>query len=360
MGINFTDFSKAPIQESPEANLFENVLKGYKIEEEPKIMKQNAEQKALANSLQKLALEHKPTEYKLADALAQSRIAKNNRPAGIGGAAVKANGKLANFIVSHPNATQEEVTAFADTLSEAELKHLRQTTTRSETLDKSQAARGMPANEKKWSLAMGRGMGIDPTEMQRELNEGKTVSDVAKERNIPLAEVKPKYGPGEELVKQNQKRDAYTKELSILDRNMSSAMGKYQNKILGYSLDQVADAVSGDDPDTQGKVLAARALQPEMAALRLKMANANIGIESIKELQAKSLGNLKIIESTVDEPTYLAMQKYMNRWLNEASEGFGKAIDANGQITPWGESGSKGKSSGSRKSVYNPATGRLE
>ncbi len=84
MAINFTDFSRAPIQESPEANLFENVLKGYKIEEEPKIMKQAAEQKALANSLQKLALEHKPKEYALADSLKEARIAKARQPAGTG------------------------------------------------------------------------------------------------------------------------------------------------------------------------------------------------------------------------------------------------------------------------------------
>lgn len=333
MAIQFTDPSKLPLQESPYAHIFENVLKGYKMAEEPKTMRREAEAKELANSLQKLALAHKPKEYALSDALKQAQIAKANRP---GGSAAKANGKLANFIVSHPNATQEEITAFADTLSNAELEHLKQTTHRGKVLDESQAARGMTANEKNWSLAMGRGMGIDPTEMQKRLNEGQTVSDIAQEKDINVAEVTPKYAPGQEMVKQNQKRAAYTKELAILDKNMVGSMAKYQNKIRGYSLDQVADAISNEDPEEQGRVLAARALQPEIAALRLKMANANIGIESIKELQAKSLGNLKILESTVSPEAYTAMQKYMNLWLNEASEGFGKAIDANGQITPWG------------------------
>lgn len=90
MGINFTDFTNAkqaepmPITQSPWADVFENVLKGYKIAEEPRKMKREAEQKELANSLQKLALAHKPKEYALADSLKQAQIAKANRPGGSG------------------------------------------------------------------------------------------------------------------------------------------------------------------------------------------------------------------------------------------------------------------------------------
>lgn len=163
MAINFTDFSKAPILESPAKNLFENVLKGYQISQEPARMKQEFTAKDLANKLRDLEVQHKPKEYQLSDqqkglanALSskalehydekfnldrdykKSLIAKNNRP---GGVATKANGKLANFIVSHPNATQEDITKFADTLSEAELKHLNQTTARSETLNETQFKR---------------------------------------------------------------------------------------------------------------------------------------------------------------------------------------------------------------------------
>ena len=166
MAIQFTDFSKAPLntQESPFKNLLEDVLKGYKMGAEPAKMKQETQQRELANKLKGLELEHKPKEYELSDkqkSLAnaiqskalehydekfnlekqykQSQIDKNNRPGG--GVAAKANGKLANFIVSHPDATQEQITAFADTLSKAELKHLEQTTERSLTLNETQHKR---------------------------------------------------------------------------------------------------------------------------------------------------------------------------------------------------------------------------
>ncbi len=90
MAIQFTDFSKIAPQESPLSNMFENVLKGYKIAKEPGKMKQEEEQRALANSLQKLALEHKPKEYANADALAQAQIHKANQPAALKGALAQA------------------------------------------------------------------------------------------------------------------------------------------------------------------------------------------------------------------------------------------------------------------------------
>jgi len=89
MAINFTDFTNAkqaepmPIQESPWANVFENVLKGYKIAEEPRKMKREAEEKELSNSLKKAAIK-----------LKEAQTAKANRPAGAGGATA-AKGALA-------------------------------------------------------------------------------------------------------------------------------------------------------------------------------------------------------------------------------------------------------------------------
>lgn len=165
MAINFTDFSRAPLLDAPGKNIFEDVLKGYQISQEPAKMREEQKQreltnqlkdlevkhkpkeyelsdqgKRLANSLQDLALKHKPKEYTLSDALKQSQIDKNNRPGGSGTAA-KANGKLANFVYSHPDATQDEIKEFADTLSKAELDHLRQTTARGAKLNETQYKR---------------------------------------------------------------------------------------------------------------------------------------------------------------------------------------------------------------------------
>lgn len=111
MAINFTDFSKAPILESPVKNMFEDALKGYQISQEPAKMKQESSARELANKLRSLEVEHKPKEYALSDQgkslanalhaealkylpkersmkerLTEAQINKANRPAAIGGA----------------------------------------------------------------------------------------------------------------------------------------------------------------------------------------------------------------------------------------------------------------------------------
>jgi len=128
MAIQFTDFSRAPILESPVANLFENVLKGYQISQEPGKMKQEASARELANQLRKLDVEHKPKEYalndqqktfanalsqkalahrdkeySLSDALKESQIKKNQQPQGLKGALAAAFQLRNNLNPDDPN-----------------------------------------------------------------------------------------------------------------------------------------------------------------------------------------------------------------------------------------------------------------
>src|SRR5690606_6694261 len=100
---------------------------------------------------------------------------------------------------------------------------------------------------------------------------------------------------------------------------ITDGLGKYQNKIKGYSINQIADAISGENPDMQARALAARALVPELNSLRLKIMGGNIGIEALNELKHTSLGELKVVESLIDSKTFEQAQKYMNQWIDEAS-----------------------------------------
>lgn len=79
MAINFTDFSRAPILESPVKNMFENALKGYQISQEPAKMQEEQTARQLANKFKQLEVEHKPKEFELDDqgkALANSMKAE--------------------------------------------------------------------------------------------------------------------------------------------------------------------------------------------------------------------------------------------------------------------------------------------
>lgn len=347
MAIQFTDFSRAPVvkppetQESPFKNILEDVLKGYQMSQVPGQMKQEASARELANSLKKLEVEHKPKEYALNDqqkTLANAlqskalehyeekfKLEKDYKTAQIQkalqakvGGTPKANGELANFIVSHPDASQDDIRKAYEEIHGSKIKHEEAVTNRSLDMTAGAAFDKQPTNDKKQAVALMKGMGVDPVEAVSLLRKGVTPTKYAEDNDIDITKVQPDYALGEQNVKDAQRASAYMDEIDTLDKHINEGLGKYQNKIFGYSLEQIADAAEGKNPEEQGRALAARALLPELNALRLKIAGGNIGIEALKELEHKSLGQMNIIESLVDTPTYNAAQKYMRQWIEEA------------------------------------------
>ncbi len=358
MAIQFTDFSRAPLLDSPASRIFENVLKGYQMSQEPKKMKEEQSARELANQLRKAEVEHKPKEYALNDQqkslanamqskalehyeekfgldrqLKQAQINKLNDRASTD--VVKPNGKVANIAwvkkqLENPNIDPEYATQLKKALVD-EAEHIEAVTNRSVDMTSGSSFDKLPTNDKKREIGLMTAMGVDPVEAASMLRKGTSASAYAKQKGIDIAEVTPQYALGEQNIKDIQRTSAYFDELGSLEHHISEGMSEYPNRFRGYSLDQIADQLAGDKPEKVGKALAAAALQPELAALRLKVQGGNIGIEAIRELTDKSLGNLKTIESLVDKPTYLAMQKYINEWLRDAGqiriktlEGYGK------------------------------------
>ena len=207
MAIQFTDFSRAPLLESPFGNMLENVLKGYQISQEPAKMAEQQKQRELANKLKGLELEHKPKEYELNDqgkALANALHSKalehyeekfaldrDYKKAQIekalrapNGTQAKFNGIVANYVASHPEATQEEIKEFADKALAAQLKHMETTTNRSADITAGNSFDKLPINDKKQAIALMKGMGVDPIEAASLLRKGVTPTQFAKENNI--------------------------------------------------------------------------------------------------------------------------------------------------------------------------------
>jgi hypothetical protein len=347
MAIQFTDFSRAPLIDSPWKNALENVLKGYQMAEEPARMKREATAKELANKLKDIEVEHKPKEYELSDKekeyanalkakalehyeekfamerdLNKAKINKfNQTPSTV----IKPNGKVANIAwvkqeLEKPNLDPEYRASLIQALKDQQ-EHERTIIDRSKDIVEGNAFDKLPTNDKKQAVAVMKGMNVDPVEAVSYLRQkGHTPSTYAKEKGIDITKVVPNYAAGEQNIKDAQRIAAYADEIDVFEKNITEGLGPYQNKIGGYSFKQIADSLSGESPDKVAKALAARALSPELISLRLKIMGGNIGIEAIKELQDKSLGDLKIIKSLVDEKTFLKAQEYMNQWIREASQ----------------------------------------
>ncbi len=337
MAIQFTDFSKAPLntQESPLSSVFENVLKGYKMQQEPAKMAAEQKQKNLANSLKAKALEHYDETYSLDKQLKQARINKLNSKSPTG--MIKPNGKTANIAwveekLKDPNISPEYADKLRQSLTDA-AEHEESITANNKDRVAGNAFDKQPINDKKESVAKMRGMGVDTVEAVRYLRKPDSSPEAyAKEHNIDINQVEKKYAPTEQNIKMAQQAVAYMDELDELEKHISAGLGKYQNKMKGYSFQQIADAAKNEDPETQGMVLAARALFPELSAIRGKLGGANIGIEFLKEMEAKSLGNLNIFESLVSPEAYAASQKYMNAWLKEAGLARSRSLMGNSML----------------------------
>ena len=118
----------------------------------------------------------------------------------------------------------------------------------------------------------------------------------------------------------------FLEELKSLEKPLEEAIAPYSQKIYGYSPQQLADAIKNTDPDKQAKFLAARALQPELSALRLNVAGAKVGITAIQEMTNKSLGKSNIYEGLVKPQVYKKMQEYITKWVSDAGKAYNDKI----------------------------------
>lgn len=104
---------------------------------------------------------------------------------------------------------------------------------------------------------------------------------------------------------------------------IADAMEGYSTKINGYSPQQFWDTFkdSPDAVDKMAKFYAARALQPEVAGNRARLANSSTAHQAIDDIKRDSLNAIKIMDWKVKPAAYAKAQKYISEWI----QGMGNA-----------------------------------
>lgn len=177
----------------------------------------------------------------------------------------------------------------------------------------------LPNDNKKSLLAQARGMGYDDNEAARLFSQGKSIADLAVSKGLdPNNLPSPDYAPAGSNVAAAQKRNQQLTEINKLNPILTQAIAPYSRRIDGFSINQIADAIKNDDPDQQARFLAARALNPEMNALRAKAMGANVGIETLREIQNASMGNIRTFNGLVSPDVYTKANQYIDQWLETA------------------------------------------
>jgi len=179
----------------------------------------------------------------------------------------------------------------------------------------------LPPTEKSYMIAQAAGMGVDPMQAAAQFNNGATIQSIAQQKGLdPNNLPTPLYAATPATVQLIQRRDQALNEINSIMPNITSSMAPYARQFAGFSPSQIAGAINNADPDQQARFLAAKALMPEMASLRLKAMGGNIGIEAIREVNNQSMGNIKSFQGLVSPKVYQSAQNYVDQWINQGAD----------------------------------------
>lgn len=187
--------------------------------------------------------------------------------------------------------------------------------------------KAMPMDTRTGLIAQARGMGIDPIDAQKRFEKGETIDQMAVKEgfdpnNLPdaILDLTPT-----DRTKSNQRKVALA-EIKSLDQNVSKAIAPYAARMGGFSPLEVVQGLKGTNKHERAAFYAARALQPELASIRQRMAGGNVTRRGIEEMIKSSLGNIKVYEGDMGSDVYIEMQDLMDKWLTRATETANKQL----------------------------------
>jgi len=272
--------------------------------------------------------------------LAQKRFGLQNPLLSLGGTA----GQLGavSYMQQHPEiygnetptggvpGTEEAPTSMADILQKSIGSAEEQKNARAkyyEKMTQSMDYRTLPIDQKSAVIAQASGMGYDPNEASTLFMQGNTVRDLATKAGFDPENMPDPIYPATrtDIARINLRRSAI-QELNYLNPLITDALAPYSRRILDYSPSQVADALKGTNTDAQAKALAAKAVIPELSALRLRAMGGQVGIEAIREVTDASMANIKTFQSLVSPEVYKQANTYIDQWISSAVDRANKVI----------------------------------
>lgn len=327
---NWINYAAIPPQKSGLADLFANVLKGYQMEREPTKIRQQEMMREFENQLKQQQAQYYGPNIESEMALRGAQIGKLNREAEDPYAGQVPPGAVGQawWLQQLKERYGEDSPVVQDAIDNIKTARASQESTanRNRALTESLAYRSLPMPVKNQMVATAVGMGMDPAAAAQMLASGATLDQMADFAGIDLDNVTPVYPLANETIKQLQNRRAFISELEQLNKNITEGLAPYSEKAFGFSPKQIAEAIKGENPDKQAKFLAARALSPELSALRLKSAGANVGIEAIRDMTEKSLQKSRVFESMVTPEVYERMNNYIDKWVAGAGDIYNKTL----------------------------------
>lgn len=306
MALQTTNFLNAPVltPNTAIANLFSNILKTSKERHENTIKGEEAkyapENERFKNLIKKAESENAPEYFK--------------ERAKMGG--------LANIFQALLNSKEQQ---FGAREKEAEIQEKQAHT---EYLKKGGGRSGgiwrnLPQDTRAKMIAQGNAWDIDPEVIANHINSGGSFEELreqARANGVDVENAPLIFDPTAATRTSLQSIESAADEVDYLEKKLAPGITMYGPTINGYSPEQIADAISGDNPEEQATFLASRALQPEMAGARARLANSSNAHEALKEIKEAALGEFKIFEAFLTPEVRALTQKKINDWLRGAAQ----------------------------------------
>jgi hypothetical protein len=362
----------AQMQRQKQKEELENALNKLHLEEEPTKFGEESQKRQLENALSKYKVQEEPQRFgseqstaAMERALHQTNINKINQEAALPFAGHLPSGEIGQAfalnMIKAKYGEDSQVYKDAKERYDVDVAHQKATTDRQVNLINSGQFRMLNADDKRRVIAYAASpeLHYTPDEAAKELSSGKTLQDLANARGVNLADVHPNYALTTPVITQSQTRNAFISEIGELQKDLIEPLAKVSRKVGGYSPELLWGQISGKmSPEEQGKILAANALQPELAGLRARTLGAqNVGIELVKEMETKALADLKTVEGLVSPEAYRSMSYHINNYIERANEAFNRSLYNQSQL---GGSSNRGEPNKKATKRFNRETGKFE
>lgn len=324
-----------------------NAMQKLLVEEQPQKFGEESQERQLHNSFQELLNKEQPQKFgsemstaSMEQAFKQAEINQKNQEAKLpfGGKGVTGEIGQAIILNSLRNKYGENSQIYKDAKEryDVDVAHQRATTDRQVNLINSGQFRMLNADDKRRVIAYAASpeLGYTPDEAAKELSSGKTLQDLAAAKGVNLADVHPNYALTTPVITQSQTRNAFISEIGELQKDLIEPLAKVSRKVGGYSPKLLWGQISGKmSAEEQGQILAANALQPELAGLRARTLGAqNVGIELVREMEQKALADLKTVEGLVSPEAYRSMSYHINNYIERANGAFNRSLYKQSQL----------------------------
>jgi hypothetical protein len=363
MALQTFDFDKRPGVTKGYGDIFKNILQGYKGSRLPYELRQKEEENQLGNERARLAnsmqqaREPYAGQYAANEAgLQEAQRANLERQAKFGhltGPAAEAQ-SLESLRETNPKAA-----ALAERLISMREQSQKSLIKSRESVNDLRMFNTLPAKEKASVLAKLRAVGVSEYDALEGIKNGITPEEMAERKGVnreEFANIEPHFLPGEGTLKDIKTTEGAMAEEDYLNPLISEALAPYSQTFMGYSPEQIADSFSEEPEavDRHAKALAARALTPEVAGIRSRIAGGSSAHEALKEITHLSLNQLKVLGASVRPEVYEKAQKYIHEWNKGAGEARIKALK-----TP-GLSKSASSNASEKVKLRNPKTGEIK